>query len=192
MGTKNNVPSNFDSTGQYYYKDVNDYLNQFEGIWEFINGTEKFQIVLTKIIKYHSVSPSINVDIFRDGISFKYKKFINNSLVFESPLFNYPSFNTVDGKLLEGNIYDYGRLSRTLYFPQAMGGGVAIEGGHPFIANCTIELLPTTNHPSSGLVNPKIKFSLRLRGNNGEYNNPAYDGMPVFSIPNDVIMTKVP
>lgn len=186
------LPRDYDKTGNYYLKDVNGYLNEFEGTWEYINGNEKFQIVLTKILKYNFNIPDLNRNLYRDGISFKYKKFINNSLVFESPSFNHPSFNTSDGKLLEGNIKDYGRLSRTLYFPQAMGGGVAIEGGFPFNASCKIELLPTSNHPSSGLAQPKIKFNLSLMGNNGEYNNPIYQGMPIFSVPNNIIMTKVP
>jgi len=39
---------------------------------------------------------------------------------------------------------------------------------------------------------PKIKFTLDIGETVGEYRNPAHNGMPTFSIPNDVIMTKVP
>lgn len=57
------LPDNFLSSGQYYYKDVNNYLDSFTGTWEYVNGNEKFQIILTKVVKYHTVLSKINLNI---------------------------------------------------------------------------------------------------------------------------------
>ncbi|WP_317038877.1 DUF6705 family protein [Chryseobacterium aquaticum] len=181
------LPSNYDETGQYYEKDVHNYLDNFTGTWEYINGNEKFQIILTKMIKYHNVNSKFNINIYKDGITLKYKKFANNNLTFESPSYSYPNFRTENGQKLEGFFTDYERLTRTVHYPQGAGGGVLKQGGEYFHPSCTIELQPLTlNSP------PKIKFTLDIGETVGEYRNPAYSGMPTFSIPNDVVMTKVP
>jgi len=188
-GQKNpNLPENFLSSGQYYYKDVNNYLDNFTGIWEYVSGNEKFQIILTKVIKYHVIVNSFfNHNFYEDGIRIQYKKYVYNNLVFESPSYNYPNFRTEDGQKLEGFFTDYGRLTRTVYYPKGAGGGVLKQGGEYFHPSCTIELQPLTLSSP-----PKIKFTLDIGETVGEYRNPAYSGMPTFSIPNDVVMTKVP
>lgn len=183
------LPSNYNETGNYYLKDINNYLNSFLGTWEYVDGNKKFQIILTKATKFHFVIPSMNIDIYEDGIFYKYKQFVNNNLVFESPTENSPTFNTENGIKIEGMIRDYGRVTKTVYYPQALGGGIALEGGWYFPAECTIEKLITAiNEPE------KITFDIYLRESRGfgEYDNPIYNGLPTFSIPNNIIMTKVP
>ena len=193
LGQKNhNLPKNFKSFGQYYYKDTNNYLNSFIGTWEYINGSEKFQISLTKITKYHEVTsspPYLNLNYYTDGIAYKYKKFVNGNLIFESPNSTEPALTILEnnGTILEGFIKDYGRVTRTVYKPQIVGGGVLKQGGEYFDPICQIELQPLSlSEP------PKIKFSLGFWENFGEYTNPIYDGQPKFSIPNNIILTKVP
>lgn len=181
------LPSNYNETGQYYEKDVHNYLDNFVGTWEYVNGNEKFQIILTKIIKHHTNIPEIKLNFYEDGISLRYKKFVNNNLVFESPAINKPTFSTLNGQTLRGFMQDYSRLTTTVHYPQAAGGGVLKQGGEYFTPDCTIELQPLSlNSP------PKIKFTLDIGETVGEYRNPAYNGMPTFSVPNDVVMTKVP
>jgi len=117
-GQKNlNVPDNFLSTGQYYYKDVHNYLLPFVGTWEYVNGNEKFQIILSKIVKYHLLDTDLNYNFYKDGVSIQYKKFTNNNLVYESPIINKPTFRSDNGYKLEGYMKDYGRLTRTVYYP---------------------------------------------------------------------------
>ena len=186
------LPEGFQSSGNYYYKDVHNYLDNFTGKWEYVNGNEKFQIILTKIIKYHTVIPGFKMDFYEDGILLRYKKYVNNNLVFESPSDNEPTLSTIDGKTLNGYMEDFERLTRTVYYPKAVGGDVMTQGGQYFTPDCTIELQPLTlkNEPK------KIKFSLSFGWENGGFgspnDNPIYNGMPTFSIPNNVIMTKVP
>jgi len=181
------LPEGFKNTGLYYYKDVHNYLDNFVGTWEYVNGNEKFQIILTKIIKHHTNIPEIKLNFYEDGIALRYKRFVNNNLVFESPAKNEPTFSTLNGQTLKGFMQDYGRLTRTVHYPQAAGGGVLKQGGEYFTPDCTIELQPVALNGT-----PKIKFTLDIGETVGEYRNPAYNGMPTFSIPNDVIMTKVP
>ena len=185
------LPRNYHSMGQYYEKDVHNYLLPFIGTWEYVNGNEKFQIVLTKITKYHFVDNDLNYNFYEDGISLRYKKFINGNLMFESPITGKPTFNSLDGSKLKGAVTDYGRVTQTVYKPQQMGGGVWKQGGEYFYPDCTIEQLPLSlNEP------PKIKFHLYFFEHSqmfaSPYDNPLYDGLPTFSIPNDIVMTKVP
>ncbi|WP_130914077.1 DUF6705 family protein [Chryseobacterium taihuense] len=189
-----NLPEDFNSTGQYYYKDVYNYLDNFVGTWEYVNGNEKFQIILTKIIKYHTNIPNIKLNFYEDGIAVRYKKFQNGNLVFESPLPNEPSFTSQDGQKLEGYIVDYGRVTVDVNWPTVptLGPqGVFKHGGEYFHPTCIIEKMPLIlNHPQ------RIKFKLYLGkpsayGIGNEYNNPAYNGLPTFSIPNMVVMKKV-
>lgn len=45
-GDNNNYPDNYLSNGEYYIKDINNNLDIFTGTWEYVNGNEKFQIIL--------------------------------------------------------------------------------------------------------------------------------------------------
>lgn len=175
-----NLPENFQSLGQYYYKDVNNYLDWFVGTWEYVNGNEKFQITLTKVINYHHIDTSLNFDFYDDGIVLQYRKYLNNQLTFESPNYQMPDFHSEDGNLLKGRIRDYGRLTKTLYKP--FSNSVWIQGGYPLAPICRI-----SKHP---LEYNKIKFSLGLM-EALEYDYETYAGQSYYSIPNNIIMTKV-
>ncbi|MEG1590014.1 MAG: DUF6705 family protein [Chryseobacterium sp.] len=181
-GDNISYPHGYLSTGDYYIKDINNYLDNFVGTWEYGNGNEKFQIILTKVIKYHYISTHANLNYYEDGLKYRYKKFVNNVLTFESPARDYPSFDTKDGALLEGGIKDYGRITKTVKIP--LTNNVMYPGGGPVDANCEITKVST---------NPdKIKFHLYLRQEFPNYDGETYAGQPIFSLPNDVIMTKVP
>lgn len=174
------LPSNYNETGEYYIKDMNNYLNNFVGTWEYINGNEKFQLVLIKVVKYHYISSLANSNYYEDGMKYQYKRYINNVLVFASPIKNYPSFRTKDGVLLEGGIKDYERITKNVYMP--LTNELMYAGGGPVDANCEITKVSSN----------QIKFHLYLRQHFPNYNMEAYAGQPVFSLPNDVTLTKVP
>jgi hypothetical protein len=177
-------PHNYLGTGQYYIKDINNYLDNFTGTWEYTHGIEKFQIVLTKVIKYHVVMPEINLNFYEDGIVLRYKKFVNNTLVFESPNYENPNFSSVDGVLLEGHVKDHGRITKTLYIPFDPTQ-IWREGGYPINPSCRIERLMTLRTEPK-----KIKFAL-FAENIPNYDYQTYTGQPYFSIPNEVVMIKV-
>lgn len=187
------LPTNYNQTGQYYEKDVHNYLNRFVGTWEYINGNEKFQIILTKFVMYHNVTPIINLNFYEDGIGVQYKKFENGNLIFSSPIPNEPNFTTYNGINLEGNITDYGRVTVEVNRPTFgfLEPLTLHKGGEYFYPDCMIEL-----QPLSLTEPPKIKFSLYFSRETGGFgnphNNPAYNGQPLFSIPSNIIMTKVP
>ncbi|MFY1045409.1 DUF6705 family protein [Chryseobacterium sp. GP-SGM7] len=174
------LPSNYNETGQYYEKDINNNLDNFVGTWEYVNGNEKFQIILTKIIKYHINDSDISLNYYTDGIKYQYKKFNNNILIFESPVRHYPSFDTKDGIILDGGIKDYGRITKNIYMP--LTNELVYAGGGPVDANCEIIKISSN----------QIKFHLYLRQHFPNYNIEVYAGQPVFSLPNDVTLTKVP
>ena len=181
------VPEDFQSSGNYYYEDIPNYLNNFVGTWEYINGNEKFQIILTKVVKYHQVIPELNYNFYEDGIILQYKKFLNNTLTYTSPIYQAPNFNTIDGIILEGYLIDYARITKTIYYPNAIGGGVRKQGGEYYHPTCIIEKISTTRYEPQ-----KIKFNLYLKQSCcGETENEIYNGLPTFSIPADIEMIKI-
>lgn len=179
-----NYPHGYLGTGQYYIKDINNHLDNFTGTWEYVNGNEKFQIVLTKVEKYHVTKPLINLNYYEDGIVLRYKKFVNNNLVFESPNYDMPDFSTTDGIVLDGNVNDYGRITKTLYMPHDPTI-LRRQGGFPVNATCKIEKLMTLKTQPK-----KIKFTL-YTPDIPNYDYATYAGQPTFSIPNDIVMVKV-
>ncbi len=186
-GDNGNLPNDFLSSGNYYYKDIPNYLENFVGTWEYVNGNEKFQIILTKVVMYHYINTNLNYNFYEDGIVLQYKKYTNNVLTFTSPIYQNPNFRSMDGIKLSGYITDYGRMTKTIYYPQVMGGGVRVQGGENFVPDCIIEKLPFVKYQPQ-----KIKFKLYMQQSCcGETNNEAYDGLPTFSIPNDIEMVKI-
>ena len=186
------LPSNYDETGQYYLKDMHNYLDRFVGTWEYVNGNEKFEIILTKVVKYHYFSPNVNLNVYKDAIKLQYKKFVNGNLIYESPIPNTPWFITYDGINLKGAMLDYGRVTVEVKSPSFgfLEQWTIHKEGEYFRPNCKIEkILTTIGTPQ------KIKFNLTLRETahlGDPYNNPAYHGQPLFSVPNNIILTKVP
>lgn len=181
------LPVNYQSSGNYYYKDIPNYLNNFLGTWEYVNGNEKFQIILTKVVMYHQVIPELDYNFYEDGIVLQYKKFLNNNLTFTSPLYQDPNFRSMDGITIDGHVVDYERVTKSIYYPQIMGGGVRKQGGEYFAPDCIIEKLPYISGQPD-----KIKFNLYMQQSCcGETNNEIYDGLPTFSIPKDIEMIKL-
>ncbi len=106
-------------------------------------------------------------------------------MIFESPISGKPYFDTRNGTLLGGYIIDYGRIAKTIIVPKI--NKVLLPGGHPMSPKCEIAILPTAaNEPK------KIKFHLfYVHGGMSGYDNETYAGQPIFSVPNDIVMTKV-
>ena len=145
------------------------------GRWEYVNGNEKFQIILTKITKYHKVTPDLDLNFYEDGIHLQYKKFVNGNLILESPNTGKSTFTDMKGSVLRGYLIDYGIVTQTVYKPQQMGVGVWKQGGEYFDPDCTIEKLMTSlNEPA------KIKFHLYFFEHShmfaSPYDNPIYAG----------------
>lgn len=180
----NSLPENYNTTGQYYYKDINNWLNNFTGIWEYTNGNEKFQVTLTKIVMYHNLNTILNLNYYEDRILLTYRKYINNNLIYESPLNNYPNFTATNSILLEGNIKDHGRITKTIYIP-LHPDQIYRQGGLPISLSCKIEKLENIIGQQQ-----KIKFLL-YSIDIPNYDYETYAGQPAFSLPNNIVMVKV-
>ncbi len=178
------IPKNDLSSGQCYLKDVTHKLDNFLGTWEYTNGNEKFRIILTKTTKFHVQYPDIGLDLYQDGIDIQYQLLTNNQVTYTSPLVIHGTFRTTDGLILRGSLNDYGRITQTKHF--AVTNQIAWQGGTPYRLGCIIEKIMVNlaqNEPE------KISFKLYSKDTTG-YSS-AYQGMPTFSIPDDVVMVKV-
>lgn len=189
--SNNTFPSDYNKTGLYYEKDIHNYLDNFVGTWEYINGNDKFQIILTKITKYHYVNNDLNLNIYEDGISVSYRKYVNNNLIYNSPTPSKPALKTYNGDKLEGFFIDYGRVTVQVNWPAFSNMGILHQGGEYYRPTCKIERMsPIVGQPE------RIKFKLYLEnftgGMGNPYKNPLYNGLPTLSVPNMVVMRKVP
>ena len=144
-----------------YYKDTTGALDYYAGTWQYTNGNQKFQLILTKVIMYHRSSYNPYYSYYYDGVKVKYKLFTNNVLTFESSgeFTEFPSLTLFENNLT-GTFQDHQRGN--------------------FIAKASITKEGTT----------KIRFSLDNFEAVGQYHkdNP---NEPFYSVPNDVVMTKV-
>ena len=182
-GKENNLPKDFYNSGLYYYKDVNGYLDYFEGTWEYVNGNKKFEIILEKITKHHTVTPDVN--LYEDGIGLSYKLYENNTLVYSSPLDNYPSLYAKSGTLLQGLIIDYGRLTEAYSIP-SLNISLDAPGGEPITPSALIWRVLNTDPNSPDKIHFEIACVFC-----GNYDEDAYQGEPYFSIPNDIALERV-
>lgn len=180
-----NLPRDFKETGQYYYKDVYNYLNSFVGTWEYIDGNKRFELTLTKKTFYHVDLPHINLNYYKDGITVRYKQYENGVLIYESPLDENPSLSSKNGILLEGFFSDHNRLTAPITVP--LSNEILSQGGRPLNPECHIEKIITLEGEPK-----QISFELFCHLACGRYDYDTYEGMPFFSVPSDIILTKQP
>ncbi len=169
----------YTKNGEYYLKDINNYLDNFVGTWTYVEGNKRFELILEKVLFYHfqtNFSGVINDDYYTDGIKISYKQYESNILVFESPAQSLLYLaETKDGILLTGSFTDFNRVS---YF--ACRGCQKAPVGH-IITSLNFKISPFNSNIASFKLG---KYHL------GGYNYELYQGQPLFSVPNDVELTK--
>lgn len=165
----NNMPINYTKNGTYYLKDINNYMLPFLGTWSYINGNKEFKITLSKVTKFHVIFSDYNINYYRDGILIQYQKYENGVLVYNSLTNDYPTGLIQEFGLLEMSFTDYQRNEET--FP------------------LTLTLLPLN------VIGQTPQYNLKFELDKFERRNTYYDqhpNEPYFSVPDGIIMTKVP
>ncbi|RNC87837.1 MAG: hypothetical protein ED556_01210 [Winogradskyella sp.] len=115
-------PQKYGTSG-YYYKDLNNDLNNFEGTWLYTNGNDSLTIIFekqqNKNIQYD------NTNYYIDAIIGEYK-YVENGLEKINTLENLDNnhYNPYDYNLLADVIYKYGDLSCVDCQP----GNITIKG----------------------------------------------------------------
>jgi hypothetical protein len=150
--------------GQYYLKDVNDYMLPYLGTWRYINGNKEFRITLTKVTMFHVIIPQANSNYYRDGLLIKYQKFDNGQLLFSSPLENFPT----------GIIKEFGKLNMSFTDYQRSEEIFPVD----------LILIPNGN----GQYDLKFKLDSFERSN---VYHDLFPNEPFFSVPNNIIMIKM-
>lgn len=169
-------PQKYGTTG-YYYKDLNNDLNNFEGTWIYTNGNDSLTIILqkqqNKNIQYD------NTNYYVDAIIGEYK-YIENGVEIVNTISNLNTnySNPYDYNLMADSIYKFGDVSCV----DCESGNITIKG---------IYSEPNCDYPSTPKIiiryfnedgNEKISFLLMsstYRGN-PEGIEPQCQG---FSIP---------
>jgi len=168
MSANNNMDGKYENA-TYYHKDVNNYLNDFTGTWKYEYDTNKeYRIILTKVEMYHVVNESLNFNYYRDGLLISYEKYENGTLVYQSPTFNYPTGAFDSSTKIGISFTDYGRLNAMFNLDLTLE-----EGSNDSLERDT-----------------KLRFNLSKWHAENLYHdqNP---NEPYFSVPNDILMTKV-
>jgi hypothetical protein len=162
--------------GNYYIKDINNYIQPYEGTWKYIDGANEFRITLTKVEMYHVTDTDYNIDYFIDGLLLSYQKLENGNVVFQSPI----NLNPV------GIIKEFGKLYLTFtdyertYTNEILN--VSRKAGHEAI----LDLIDD----GSGGYNLHFKLYTEKTYLGTKYE-PVQSDDPYHSTPTDVIMTKV-
>ena len=152
--------------GQYYIKDINDYMLPYLGTWQYIDGSKEFRITLTKVTKYHDIYQDTytNLDYYIDGLLIKYQKFDNGTLIYDSQTGTFPT----------GIIKEFGKLNMSFKDYQRNGEIFPVD----------LILIPNGNG----------QYDLKFKLDHFERRNIYHDlhpNEPFFSVPNDIIMTKM-
>lgn len=150
--------------GTYYIKDINNYMLPYVGTWRYIEGNKEFRITLTKVIKYHVIIQDFNIDYYIDGLIMQYQKIENGQLIFTSPISTHA----------DGIIKEYGHLRMSFKDYGRNGSMFPVD----------LKLIPISNNQF------KLKFKLdRFEARNTYHQQ--HPNEPYFSVPNDIIMTKM-
>lgn len=148
--------------GQYYIKDVNDYMLPYLGTWRYIDDNKEFRITLIKVTMFHNTQFDDNY--YEDGLRIKYQKFENGILIYNSPLRENPT----------GIIKEFGKLNMSFTDYQRSEEIFPVD----------LILIPNGN----GQYDLKFKLDKFERTNSYYKQHP---NEPYFSVPNDIIMTKM-
>jgi len=163
--------------GQYYLKDVNNYMQPYIGTWQYINGNEEFIITLTKIEMHHENQD--NDDYYIDGINISYQKYENGILIYQSPPnIDYPS----------GIIKEFGKLRLTFTDYERVFKNEPLNASRNAGHEAHLDLIDNGN----GSYNLKFKlFTEQEHPNLGITYEPVTNGDPYHSTPTDIVMTKM-
>ncbi|MBR9847281.1 MAG: hypothetical protein GYB35_14795 [Algicola sp.] len=162
--------------GQNYLKDVNQFMDDYEGTWKYVNGTTEFRITLNKVEMYHVQDSDYNIDYYTDGLLVSYQKLENDNVVFQSFLDQQP----------HGIIKEFGKLSLTFkdyertYINEVLN--VSRNAGHKAL----LQLIE--NESGSYQLHFKLFTEKTYLGTLYE---PVMSGNPYHSTPTDIIMTKM-
>ena len=151
--------------GQYYIKDVNNFMLPYLGTWKYINGNKEFRITLTKVPMFHVVFSDYNTDYYKDGLLIQYQKYENGQLIYNSQIGTYPT----------GIIKEYGKLNMSFTDYE--------RNGESFPVDLTL----------FSEMNSNVEY-LKFKIDKFERSNTYYDqhpNEPYFSVPNDIVMTKM-
>jgi len=151
--------------GQYYIKDINNYMQPYLGTWQYINVNTEFRITLTKVEMYHDVDTDYNIDYYIDGLLISYQKLENGIITFQSFPDTYPT----------GIIKEFGNLDMSFT---------------DYDRNAEIFPLKLTLIPTGTLNEYNLKFKLDKFERRNTYHD-EHTNEPYFSVPNDIIMTKM-
>lgn len=167
MSDNNNIDDKYQN-GTYYHKDVNNYLNSFTGTWKYEYDTNKeFRLTLTKYEMYHELDEEFNFNYYTDGLYISYQLYENNILTYQSPIDNGGGLSK-DANNVFMMFLDYGRYES------------------PF----NLDLVLESQINNSGNRENKLRFKLRTWHAENLYYD-EHPNEPYFSVPNEILMTKI-
>ncbi len=154
--------------GQFYLKDVNNYILPYLGSWKYVDGNKEFRITLTKVTKHHITIPDYQINYYCDGLLIQYQKFENGILVYNSPTLSFPT----------GIIKEFGKLNMSFKDYE--------RNGEIF----PVDLLLTPINSIGSVRQYKLRFRLDKFEQRNTYFQ-QHPSEPYFSVPNDIDMVKL-
>ncbi|MCK7590506.1 hypothetical protein M0G43_07980 [Subsaxibacter sp. CAU 1640] len=150
--------------GQYYTKDINNYMQPYVGTWRYIDSDNEFRISLAKITMDHVVFPGANIDYYTDDLTIQYQKYENGVLIFNSSV-----------KKGASVIKEFGKLQISFTDYQRNDSSFSLD----------LKLVSTGVNEHN-----KLKFELSKFETKNTYHD-QHPNEPYFSVPNNIEMTKM-
>lgn len=179
-------PDEYDKNGEYYIKDVGEFMNPYVGTWQYIDGDTEFRITIEKVEMYNVTIPEYYIDYYEDGLRINYQRYENGVLIFESPQNSTPT----------GLIEEFGNLSSTFTdYERFVENNILITSSYASF-DTDFDLIPiSSNEYNLHFRMSKIEGLMAFEMENGERRGTYYvkpnPNAPYFSVPNDIIMTKM-
>ncbi|MEM6721564.1 MAG: DUF6705 family protein [Bacteroidota bacterium] len=160
--------------GDFYLKDVQNLFQPYLGTWKYTDGNNEFRITITKVTMFHISSSDSNY--YTDGLLVNYQKYINGTMIFQSPPDDYPGVIIKEFGKLRFTFVDYERIYKHTVL------NLTRNAWHDAFLN----LIPN----NTGNYNLHFKLYTERTGTGLEYE-PVQSGNPYHSTPTDIIMTKM-
>lgn len=181
--------------GQYlsqdnvYFKDTNNYLNKFEGIWEYNDGTHHLIIRLFKVNQVLIGGGSLNITQYSDEIhSFiEYKTFENGVWISKYNSFPYPeALNGICEKCIKGTLQTSNQNKLTMHYNEPSISCSRLKSATLYLTYA-LEI---------NSITPQLIWERIMHGDNRfGMDIPCPDGQMIdtsdFIIPANLVLTKI-
>jgi hypothetical protein len=180
---------NYLTQNNVYFKDINNHLSKFEGLWEFNDGTHHLIVRFYKVNQFLIGGGSLSLTQYSDEIhSFiEYKKFENSIWITKYNTFPYPeAINGLCNKCIKGTLQTTNQYKLSMHYSEPSASCTRLKSAY---LNLTYVLDINSLVPQliwERIMNSENRYGMDI---------PCPDGQMIditdFKLPSNMILTKI-